>query len=578
MRKTKIICTIGPASESPEMIGQLIEAGMNVARLNFSHSTREEHAGRIATIRQVARDMGVFIGIMLDTKGPEIRTGKLKASPIDLVAGQQFILTSRDVIGTSEIVSINYPGLPAEVNPKDRILLADGLIELEVNRVEGEDIICQVVTANPLGEKKGVNVPGVALQLPFLSKQDREDICFGLAQGIDFVAASFVQGPQDILAIRRLMEEQGRTVDIIAKIESREALQNLEEIIKVADGVMVARGDLGVEIPTEQVPIMQKRIMEECHRLGRPVIIATQMLESMVNNPRPTRAEASDVANAVLGGADAIMLSAESAAGKHPIEAVKTMARIASYAETEVNYEELLRQKRFAGTLSVPDAIAYASCTTAMDLKAAAILTATHTGSTAQMVAKYRPLSPIIASTPFEGVARSLALTWGVYPVLVSSAPNTDEMVEGSTNAAWKAGYVQGGDMVVFTAGIPSGQRGSTNFLKVHIVGEVLVKGTGIGKRVVAGRVKHWSPGVDLVVGKSDILVLAATDAEAVPYIAQAAAVIAEEGGLTCQTAVAGLSLGIPVIVGAKNATGLLTENMEVTADCARGQVYRGGH
>jgi len=578
MRKTKIICTIGPASESPEMIAKLIDAGMNVARLNFSHSTREEHAHRMDIIRQVAEAKGAFVGIMLDTKGPEIRTGKLQDGVIDLVEGQQLTLTSREVLGTPEIVSINYHGLPAEVIVGDRILLSDGLIELQVDRVDGEDIICRVVTANRLGEKKGVNVPGVSLKMPFLSEQDRGDICFGLKQGIDFVAASFVQGPQDVLAIRRLMEDEGRTVDIIAKIENREALQNIEEIIKVADGIMVARGDLGVEIPTEEVPIMQKRIMEACHRIGRTVIIATQMLESMVGNPRPTRAEASDVAHAVLGGADAIMLSAESAAGKYPVEAVRTMARIASYAETEVDYEDLLRQKRFAGTLSVPDAIAYASCTTAMDLKAAAILTATHTGSTAQMVAKYRPLSPIIASTPSIEVARRLAMTWGVYPVLVSSASSTDEMVAAATEAASKAGYVQGGDMLVFTAGIPSGQGGSTNFLKVHIVGEALLKGTGIGKKVVAGRVKHWEPGISLEVEKGDILVLTATDAEAVPYIAKAAAVIAEEAGLTCQTAIVGLSLGIPVIVGAKNATRVLTEGMVVTADCARGQVYKGGH
>ncbi|MGE5455368.1 MAG: pyruvate kinase [Methylocystaceae bacterium] len=578
MRRTKIICTIGPASESPEMIAKLIDAGMNVARLNFSHSTREEHAQRMATIRKVAEEKGAFIGIMLDTKGPEIRTGKLRDGVIDLVEGQQLMLTTREVMGTTEAVSINYPGLPAEVNSGDRILLSDGLIELEVERVDCDDIVCQVITANRLGEKKGVNVPGVSLQMPFLSEQDRGDICFGLAQGIDFVAASFVQGPQDVLAIRRLMEEQGRTVDIIAKIENREALQNLEGIIKVADGIMVARGDLGVEIPTEEVPIMQKRIMEACHRIGRTVIIATQMLESMVGNPRPTRAEASDVANAVLGGADAIMLSAESAAGKYPCEAVSTMARIASYAETEVDYKELLRQKQFAGTLSIPDAIAYASCTTAMDLNAAAIVTATHTGSTAQMVAKYRPRSPIVASTPFKEVARSLAMTWGVYPVLVPSASSTDEMVESATEAAWQAGYVRGGDMIVFTAGIPSGQRGSTNFLKAHIVGEVLLKGTGIGKKVVAGRVKHWRPGVILEMEKGDILVLNATDAEVVPYISQAAAVIAEEAGLTCQTAIAGLSLGIPVIVGAKNAMLILTDGMVVTADCARGQVYKGGH
>ncbi len=577
MRKTKIICTIGPASEDVEILTRLIKNGMNVARLNFSHGLHQEHQKRIENIREAARITDHPVAIMLDTKGPEIRTGTLSQGRIFLQGGQEFILTNRDVPGDERAVQISYTALPREVNPGDSILLSDGLINLQVKECSESDIICQVINGGELGERKGVNVPGVRIQLPFLSEKDRQDINFGIEQRVDIIAASFVRKAEDILEIRRILEEKDTDIFIIAKIESQEGVDNLEDITKVADGVMVARGDLGVEIPVEEVPLVQKAIIEKCAQIGKVVIIATQMLDSMIVNPRPTRAEVSDVANAIFDGADAIMLSGETAAGKYPVEVVETMARIAGRAEEVLPYQELLRKKRLQGSLTVTDAISYATCATAMNLGASAILTATRSGYTARMVAKYRPQAKIVASTPHEEVLRKLALVWGVYPVLIKDAEGTDALLDESINAALEKGCINKGELIVLTAGVPTGLSGETNLLKVHIVGDILVQGMGIGSEAPSGRAKIVLNEADLnKVEEGDIIITTHADSYLAPWLGRIKALVAEEGGLTSNAAIMGLNADIPVIVGAVGASTILKDGMLVTIDTPRGKVYKG--
>jgi pyruvate kinase len=577
LRKTKIICTIGPASEDVEILTRLIKNGMNVARLNFSHGLHQEHQKRIENIREAARITDHPVAIMLDTKGPEIRTGTLSQGRIFLQGGQEFILTNRDVPGDERAVQISYTALPREVNPGDSILLSDGLINLQVKECSESDIICQVINGGELGERKGVNVPGVRIQLPFLSEKDRQDINFGIEQRVDIIAASFVRKAEDILEIRRILEEKDTDIFIIAKIESQEGVDNLEDITKVADGVMVARGDLGVEIPVEEVPLVQKAIIEKCAQIGKVVIIATQMLDSMIVNPRPTRAEVSDVANAIFDGADAIMLSGETAAGKYPVEVVETMARIAGRAEEVLPYQELLRKKRLQGSLTVTDAISYATCATAMNLGASAILTATRSGYTARMVAKYRPQAKIVASTPHEEVLRKLALVWGVYPVLIKDAEGTDALLDESINAALEKGCINKGELIVLTAGVPTGLSGETNLLKVHIVGDILVQGMGIGSEAPSGRAKIVLNEADLnKVEEGDIIITTHADSYLAPWLGRIKALVAEEGGLTSNAAIMGLNADIPVIVGAVGASTILKDGMLVTIDTPRGKVYKG--
>jgi len=576
LRKTKIICTLGPATDDLHTVKLLIEKGMNVARLNFSHGTHDEHRRRMQLVRQAAAELGRKVGIMLDTKGPEIRTGPLQAGQVELKAGQQFILTNRPVGGDEREVQVSYAELPAQVKPGDCIMVADGLISMTVVTTDGTDITCRVVSGGVLGQRKGINLPGVRTNLPFLSQKDIDDLNFGFDNGIDFVAASFVRTADDVIDIRRIAEQRDSQVDIIAKIESQEGVNNLDDIIKVADGIMVARGDLGVEIPTEEVPLVQKAIIEKCRAQGKVVIIATQMLESMVHNPRPTRAEASDIANAIFDGADAVMLSAETAQGAYPVEAVETMARIAHRTEQALPYEEMLRGKQFLGNLSVTDAISYATCATAMDLGASAILTATKSGHTARMVAKYRPRAPIIATTPSLQVARKLTLVWGVQSMVVSETHGTDEMIEEALRGAIAMKAISYGDLVVVTAGTP-GVPGTTNLLRVQVVGEVLAKGTGIGNRGATGRARViLYPQDDHDFEPGDILVTIGTYGDFVPLFKSAGAVITEEGGLTSHAAVVGISLDIPVIVGVDNATRLIKDGEIITVDPARGQIYRG--
>lgn len=577
MRKTKIIATIGPASEEVETLKKMLEAGMNVARLNFSHGSHEEHRRRIENLRQAAREAGKLLAIMLDTKGPEIRTGRLASGPVKLEAGQRFVLTNREVPGDNQEVQVSYAPLPQEVTPGTTILLADGLISLKVVETTSTDVVCQVMSGGELGERKGINVPGVRINMPFLNDKDRDDILFGIKMGVDYIAASFVRTAEDVLEIRRILEQEGAAIDIIAKIESQEGVNNLDDIIQVVDGIMVARGDLGVEIPAEEVPLVQKLLVDKCTSAGKPVIIATQMLDSMINNPRPTRAEVSDVANAIFDGADAIMLSGETAAGKYPVEVVETMARIAYRAEQALPYADILRRKRTRENPSVTDAISYATCATASNLGASAIITATRTGQTARMVAKYRPQAAIVAATPDEKTVRKLALVWGVYPVLIDDVSGTDDLFEEAVRAALAANYIKNGDLVVLTAGVPTGRSGATNLMKVHIVGEILVQGMGIGSEVAKGpvRIIHGEGDVNRI-QPGDIVVTYSADSYLGPYLSSIGALIAEEGGLTSNAAIMGLNARIPVIVGARDAMRKLQDGMLVTVDTPRGKVYRG--
>ncbi|HRY11966.1 MAG TPA: pyruvate kinase [Syntrophomonadaceae bacterium] len=577
MRKTKIICTIGPASEDHAIMSQLVAKGMNVARLNFSHGEHAEHQSRIETVRRVATQLDVPLAIMLDTKGPEIRTGSLQNKKVNLKAGQKFVLTTREVPGDEYEVGISYHNLPAEVKPGISILLADGLINLEVESITATDIICRVVNGGELGEKKGVNVPAVRINLPFLSDKDIADINFGIDEKVDFIAASFVRSAQDVLDIRRILESRDANIDIIAKIESQAGVDNLDEIIKVADGVMVARGDLGVEIPAEEVPLVQKRIIQECNKAGKVVIIATQMLDSMINNPRPTRAEVSDVANAIFDGADAIMLSGESAAGRYPVEAVETMARVAARAEQALPYHDLLRSKRLQGTSSVTDAISFATCTTVASLGINTIVTSTTTGATARMVSKYRPRADIFAVTANPAVMRKLVMVWGVYPVLTRPAYGTDDILEAALDRCLEKQYIRQGDMVVLTAGSPAGLTGSTNLIKVHVVSDILLRGMGVGSKPASGRSKIVLDETDLArIESGDILVCRAVYPAMVPYLNKVTAIVAEEGGLTSDAAIIGLNTGLPVIVGAQDATRILKEGDLVTIDTAHGLIYSG--
>ncbi|RBW71484.1 pyruvate kinase [Bacillus taeanensis] len=579
MRKTKIVCTIGPASESVEKLTELMEAGMNVARLNFSHGDFEEHGARIKNIREAAEKLGKTVAILLDTKGPEIRTQTLKEGVAELQAGQELIVSMEEVIGDNTKISVTYPGLIDDVEVGSKLLLDDGLIELEVTSKHNNELVTKVLNSGTLKNKKGVNVPGVSVNLPGITDKDANDIQFGIEQGVDFIAASFVRRASDVLEIRELLEKNDAAhIHIIPKIENQEGVDNIDEILQVSDGLMVARGDLGVEIPAEEVPLVQKELIKKCNALGKPVITATQMLDSMQRNPRPTRAEASDVANAIFDGTDAIMLSGETAAGTYPVEAVKTMHNIAKRSESALNYREILSNRQKVSETTITNAISQSISHTALDLDAAAVITATESGHTARMVSKYRPKAPIVAVTPIDSVRRQLALVWGVTPKLSKAATTTDEMLEIAVSEAINTGVVKRGDLVVITAGVPVAESGTTNLMKVHVIGDVIAKGQGIGKRSVSGKVVVAKSAEEALqkVTKGSILVTIGTDRDMVPAIENAAAIITEEGGLTSHAAVVGLSLGIPVVVGVADALNVLKEGQEVTVDSSTGDIYDG--
>lgn len=579
MKRTKIVCTIGPASESKEVFRKLVMRGLNVARLNFSHGSHEEHGERIRVIKEVREELNEPVAILLDTKGPEIRTGKFKDPEVELLEGQEFTITTRDVLGDNTICNVSYEGLARDVKVGDSILIDDGLVGLKVQNIVGDtDIQCIVENAGIVKNNKGVNVPGVKINLPAITEKDESDIKFGIEMDIDFIAASFVRKAADVLAIRKILEDNnGSHIQIISKIENQEGMDNLDEIIEVSDGLMVARGDLGVEIPTEEIPLAQKEMIRKCNRAGKPVITATQMLDSMIRNPRPTRAEVTDVANAIFDGTDAIMLSGETAAGKYPAEAVEVMSNIAKRAEAAIDYRGLLKTKAIEMETSVTDAISHATCTTAADLDASAIVTATSSGYTTRMVSKFRPSAPIIATTTSENVRRRLSLIWGVYSVITEQLHSTDDIIDISVSKALEAELIRNGDLIVITAGVPVGVSGTTNLIKVHIVGEVILSGTGIGKKAATGKVVIVNSVEDgHKVEEGDILVAKATDRDLMPFIEKAAAIITEEGGLTSHGAIVGLNLGKATLVGADMATIKLKEGEIVTVDALRGLVYSG--
>jgi len=577
MRKTKIVCTIGPSADTADRLAALMEAGMNVARLNLSHGRREDHLRRLELIREVSRDLKLIVAILIDTRGPEIRTGELAEDKVLLEDGQDFILTAATVRGNREMVGVTYPELPRNMVPGKVILIDDGLIKMKVKEISGDDICCEIIDGGELRSYKGLNIPGTYIPLPPLGDKDREDLQFFLELGVNFIATSFTRNRDDVLEVLRLLEMKRSETKIISKIESMDGVDNFQEILQVTDGIMVARGDLGVELPAEEVPLLQKRFIEACNRLGKPVITATQMLDSMICNPRPTRAEASDVANAILDGTDAVMLSGETAIGRFPVEAVKTMSRIAERTEEALQHQNMMDRYAPATKKSVTDAISYATCHIAQNLGASAVITATQSGHTARMVSKYRPEAPIFAVTPCHLVAHSLQLTWGVYPVLCLPTETTDEMFAAAIRASLREGLIQNGEMVVITAGVPVGVSGTTNLLRVETVGEILLQGTGVGKISASGTafvVKDSNKTEDILEGQ--ILVAKGTDRHYLAAIEKAAAVVAEEGGLTSHTAIVALKLGKPVIVGAENAIDLIKNGDEITVDAARGLIYRG--
>ena len=569
---------MGPTTEQPGVIERMIKAGMNVARFNFSHGDHAEHSVRIHAVRSASAKLKTPVAILLDTKGPEMRLGNFTEGKVMIEQGQKFILTSRDVAGTNKICSVNHKFLPQEVVPGNQILLADGLVCLTVDFVEGEDIHTTVENTGVIGNRKRVAAPGVSVNLPPLSEQDVKDVLFAAADGMDFIAASFVQRAADVLTIRKLLEKVNSDIHIISKIENAEGVKNIDEIIKVSDGIMVARGDLGVEIPTEEVPLVQKMIIEKCNKMGKPVITATQMLESMVSNPRPTRAEASDVANAILDGTDAVMLSGETANGSYPVEAVEIMAKIAVRTEQSLTYNEIRHSKGSVVQHTTTEAISHATVQVAHELNAASIITDTQSGYAARMVSKYRPLAHIVAVTPYERVVRKMLMMWGVQPVLGAATKNSDEMAKNAITSAIASGIVKEGDLVVLTAGVHATGSGTTNMIRVHVIGNVLLRGVGIGQNAVTGKVcvARSIKDVEEKFKPGEILVIACVDEQTAKYAAKASAIIAEEGGLTSHAAIVGISYGIPVIVGADGATSLLTDGTLVTVDTARGLVYNG--
>ena len=580
MRKTKIICTLGPSTDKEGVLRELIANGMNVARFNFSHGSHEEHLGRLEKLKALREELGKPVAALLDTKGPEIRLKDFKNGVENLVAGQTFTLTTRDVEGTNEICSITYKDLPMDVEPNGTIMLDDGLIKLQIQTVNDTDIVCTVLNNGKIKNKKGVNVPGVHLSMPYMSQRDKDDIIFGIQQGYDFIAASFVRTAQDVYDIRNLLNQYDSNIRIIAKIENREGVNNIDSILAAADAVMVARGDLGVEIDFTELPGIQKTIIDRSFSFGKPIVTATQMLDSMMVNPRPTRAEISDVANAIYDGTSAIMLSGETAAGAYPVEALKTMSAIAERTETENHARVEYLTEATNGKISVSDATAHAACLTAKDVNAAAIVTVSESGTTARLLSKYRPQQPIIACVMREQVQRQLSLSWGITPLMMSLAHSTDELIEMSTALAKENGYLHNGELAVVTAGVPVGVSGTTNMIKIHMVGNCLATGVGVGPEnndVASGKAcvcrtmdevrAKFKPGM--------VLVVPSTSNEMLSFVRDAAALVVEEPGLNSHAAIAGKALLKPTVVGAAGATSHIRDGLMVAVDCAHGSVQR---
>ena len=576
IRKTKIVCTLGPSTDKGDVLRQLMQEGMNVARFNFSHGSHEEQKARLDKLVALREELDLPVAALLDTKGPEIRLKELKGGKAELKEGQLFTLALGDFVGDASRVAITYEDLHNDVKAGDRILIDDGLIEMKVVRLDGTDIVCEVINGGMISNKKGVNVPNVELSMPFISETDYSDIVFGIENGFDFIAASFTRTADDILQIRKILEEHDcKSVNIIAKIENKQGVDNIDDITRVSDGIMVARGDMGVEIPMEDVPVIQKILIEKVYKAGKQVITATQMLDSMMKHPRPTRAEATDVANAVYDGTSAIMLSGETAAGDYPVEALQTMVKIASRTEQDINYMSRLKKRSILTNPDITNAIAHATCTTAMDLNASAIITVSNSGRTARMVSKYRPACPIIGCSVNKDVCRKMSLSWGVTPLLVELKHNSDELFDHAVDKAEEMGLIKQGEIVVLTAGVPLGISGTTNMIKVHVAGHILMRGKGLNDKVDSGNMCVVNSAEELKekfkVG--DIIVAKDTCNEMMEQIRLSSGLILEKNSINCHGAIAGLSLDIPVLIGAENATQILKSGAFVTLDGKKGIV-----
>lgn len=580
MRRTKIVCTIGPATNDVETIKQLIENGMAAARINFSHGSYESHAETIAKVKEAREKMSAPIPLILDTKGPEIRIKTFAQEKVTLEEGATFTLTTREVEGDQSIVSVTYEDLPKDVTRGSRVLLDDGLIELHVESTTDTDVICTVVNGGKLSARKGVNLPGIKVNLPALTEKDIQDLQFGVENGFDIVAASFIRTAADVINIRRVLEAAGgEYMHIISKIENQEGVDNIDSILEVSDGIMVARGDLGVEIPPEEVPLVQKLLIAKANERGKPVITATQMLESMVKSPRPTRAEANDVANAIFDGSDAIMLSGETAMGAYPLEAVATMARIAEKTESSIDYSDIMATTEPA-RVNITNAISMAACTTAAELDSAAIITVTKSGFTARMVSKHRPTCPLIAIASDERIWRQLNLIWGCVPLLYEFDLPKGEVFDTAVKIGVSSGLVKRGDTVVSALGMPLGFSGATNTLRVDIVGDVLCKGEGVGNKTVSGRARVIKVRDDLerTFRKGDILVTTATDNSLMPYIKKAAAIVVGpfDQNTEHHAEIAGAALDIPVIICNEKVVDFIPNDTLITVDAEQGFVYKG--
>ena len=589
MKKTKIVSTLGPASNSVETISELIEAGANVFRFNFSHGDHEEQLTRMNMVREAVKKTGKDVGILLDTKGAEIRTTVQDTTDADYgragyiefnVGDKTRISMDPEHKGTKEKIAVTYPGLFDDAHIGGHILFDDGLIDMEIIDKDeaNRELIMLVKNAGMLGSRKGVNAPGISINLPGITEKDADDIRFGLDNDINFIAASFVRKAQDVLDIREILEEKHMThVHIFPKIESQEGIDNIDEIIKVSDGIMIARGDMGVEIAPELVPMVQKRIIKKCNYAGKPVITATQMLESMQENPRPTRAEASDVANAVFDGTDATMLSGESANGKYPVEAVGTMARIDMEAESALSELGSFQINEFDKS-NVTETIGLSVARAAKNLGVKTIVAATESGHTARMISKYRPDADILAVTFDEHTKRSLMVNWGVYPTVAEKPTTTDDMFDLAAQKAVDLGFAKEGDLILITAGVPVGERGTTNVMKVQMIGSKLLQAQGIGESTVVAHAVVAKNAEEAIKKAKDgmVLVVPTTDKDYMPAIEKASALIVEDGGLTSHAAVVGIAQDIPVVVGADSATSTVVDGELVTVDPRRGIVYRG--
>jgi pyruvate kinase len=581
VRKVKIVCTLGPACGELGKLRQLVDAGMNVARFNFSHGDYDGHGRMLEMVRQIERERVSPIAAILDTKGPEIRTGLLEGHQnVELRADGTFSLLTRECEGDAERVSVSYANLPEEVSTGQDIFIDDGSIHLMVEDVKRDEIICRVLVGGILGEHKGVNIPGAELSVPTLTEKDVRDIEWGMDHDMDYIAVSFVRRREDIMQVRSVVENHGgsgRKINIMAKIETLQSVQNIEEILQVVDAVMVARGDLGVEMPTEEVPMVQKRIIELCRLKGKPVVVATQMLDSMIRNPRPTRAEASDVANAVLDGADAVMLSGETAGGKYPLEAVQVMDRIVLSTERAGTGRGLPRREE-PSAFNVPDSVSHAAMQVAGEMNASAVLSLTRSGSTAAMVSKYRPRATIIASTPLVSTWRALSLMWGVTPLLAEEHSSSEIAVDAAMESILKLGFVSRGETVVITTGFPVFVSGTTNMVLVQTVGRILLKSPSLIKVETAGFVCKANSAEEAAekINPGNVLVLKKADPGYLPAIQKAAALITEEHGMTNYAAMTALQLGIPCMSGVEDVMDKLKDGMLITVDGVYGVVYEG--